>query len=132
MGLETGGPPFDVRVQLGQIAAIERQPHDIAQEGGRLLRGEAEVLPAQLQELAAGAQPSQGRLRIHPHGAIYSSVASVMRVAPICVRILLVTPRNTSIVVVPPRMIYVIVSNLAWFIMLSWSAHFGLAFFLES
>ena len=62
------GPPFEARVQLGEIAAIERQPGRIPQEDGGFLCREAQVLAEQFQELAAGAQPRQRQLRILARG----------------------------------------------------------------
>ena len=66
--LQPGGPSLGAVLEGGDVRRIEVEAHDVVEERVRLVGGEAQVRGAQLEELAAGAQPGQGQRRVGARG----------------------------------------------------------------
>src|SRR5262249_3178953 len=66
--LQPGGPSLGAVLERGDVRRIEVEAHDVVEERVRLAGGEAQVRGAQLEELAAAAQPGQGQRRGRARG----------------------------------------------------------------
>ena len=66
--LQPGDPPFGALFQRGNLVRRQIQTHDVTQEGGGLLGGEAEIGRAHFGQFAPGAQTSQRPRRVGAPG----------------------------------------------------------------
>ena len=62
--LEAGDPAFGALLERVHVGGVEVQAHRLVEELPRLIRGEAEVGAADLDELPAAAQPRQRQRRV--------------------------------------------------------------------
>ena len=66
--LECGDPAFGARLQRGDVPRRQGQPHHLVEVGGGLVRREAQVGGADLDELAARPQAGQRQRRVGAGG----------------------------------------------------------------
>ena len=62
--LEAGDPAFGPDVQSGDIISREAQGHHVVEEGGGLVRGETQIVGADLEQLTTRAQATERQRRI--------------------------------------------------------------------